>query len=63
MEWTIRSLNAATTNVQAGRAGIRDVNFPGVTAKFTKRQILSRSGAVVLAQSNLIPQAALKLLT
>jgi len=62
MEWTIRNLNTATTNVQASRAGIRDVDFAGETAKFTKRQILSQSGAAVLAQSNLIPQAAIKLL-
>ena len=62
MEWTIRNLNTATTNVQASRAGIRDVDFAGETARFTKRQILSQSGAAVLAQSNLIPQAAIKLL-
>ncbi len=62
MEWTIRNLNNATTNVQAARAQIRDVDFAGETAKFTKRQILSQSGAAVLAQSNLLPQAAIKLL-
>jgi flagellin len=62
MEWTVRNLNNATTNVQASRAGIRDVNFASETAAFTKRQILSQSGAAVLAQSNLIPQAAIKLL-
>ena len=62
MEWTVRNLNNATVNVQASRAGIRDVNFASETAAFTKRQILSQSGAAVLAQSNLIPQAAIKLL-
>lgn len=62
MEWTIKNLNNATTNVQASRAGIRDVNFASETAAFTKRQILSQSGAAVLAQANLIPQAAIKLL-
>ncbi len=62
MEWTIKNLNNATTNVQASRAGISDVNFASETAAFTKRQILSQSGAAVLAQANLIPQAAIKLL-
>ena len=62
MEWTIKNLNNATTNVQASRAGIKDVNFASETAAFTKRQILSQSGAAVLAQANLIPQAAIKLL-
>ncbi len=62
MEWTIRNLSTATTNVQASRAGIKDVNFASETAAFTKRQILSQSGAAVLAQANLIPQAAIKLL-
>ena len=62
MEWTIQNLNNATTNVKASRAGIRDVNFAEETAGFTKHQILSQSGAAVLAQANLIPQAAIKLL-
>ncbi|MCL4462113.1 MAG: flagellin [Nitrospirae bacterium] len=62
MEWTIRNLTNATTNVQASRAGIKDVNFASETAAFTKRQILSQSGAAVLAQANLVPQAAIKLL-
>ena len=32
MEWTIRNLTNATTNVQASRAGIKDVNFASLTS-------------------------------
>lgn len=62
MQWTLRNLNAATTNVQASRAGIRDANFAQETANYTKERILSQAGTAVLSQANTMPKAALNLL-
>ena len=62
MEWTIRNLNTATTNVQASRAGIRDADFSKETAGYVKQKILAQTGAAVLAQANAIPKNAINLL-
>jgi flagellin len=62
MEWTLRNLNSANTNVSASRAGIRDADFAKETAAFTKQQILAKTGEAVLAQANALPKAALNLL-
>jgi flagellin len=62
MEWTLKNLNSANTNVSASRAGIRDADFAKETAAFTKEQILSKTGEAVLAQANTLAKAALNLL-
>ena len=62
MEWTIRNLNTATTNVQASRAGIRDTDFSKESAAYVKQQILAQSGAAVLARANVAPKNVLNLL-
>lgn len=62
MQWTIRNLNTAETNVQASRAGIRDADFSKETSAYVKQQILAQSGAAVLARANQEPKNALNLL-
>ena len=62
MQWTLRNLTTAQTNVAASRAGIRDADFSKETSAYVKQRILAQSGEAVLAQANALPKGALNLL-
>ncbi len=49
-------------NLAAANSRIEDVDVATETSEFAKQQILVQSGTAMLAQANLLPQAALKLL-
>jgi len=59
----IANLTVSSENLQAANSRIRDADFGYETAVFVKNQILVQSSTAVLAQANLLPQAALTLLT
>ena len=62
LEYTISNLQAAAENFSAANSRIEDADFAWETAVYTKNQILVQAGTAVLAQANLLPQAALTLL-
>jgi flagellin len=62
LQSTINNLGIQTENFQAANSRVRDTDFADETAKLTQAQILKQAGVAVLAQSNQIPQAALRLL-
>lgn len=62
MDWTLKNIETAKTNVSASRAGIRDINFAEATAAYTKQQILARSSSAMLSQANSAPKNVLNLL-
>jgi flagellin len=62
LENTIDNLNVSIENLTAAESRIRDADFAIETANLTRAQILQQSGVAILAQANLMPQAALSLL-
>lgn len=50
------------TNLEAANSRIVDTDIASESTAFAKYQILSQSGAAMLAQANTLPQVALKLL-
>ena len=58
----IANLTVSGQNYQAAYSQVADANFAQATADFSKNQILVQSSTAVLAQANLLPQVALKLL-
>lgn len=62
LESTIANLRVASENLTAAESAIRDADFAYETALFTKNQILVQAGSAMLAQANVLPQAALQLL-
>ena len=62
LQSTVNNLGIQAENFQAANSRVRDTDFADETAKLTQSQILKQSGVAVLAQSNQIPQAALRLL-
>jgi flagellin len=63
LEYTISNLAAASENFSAANSRIEDADFAAETAIYVKNQILVQAGTAVLAQANLLPQAALTLLS
>jgi len=63
LEYAIANLAAAYENFTAANSRIEDADFAVETAIFVKNQILMQAGTAVLAQANLLPQAALTLLS
>ncbi|NUP90295.1 MAG: flagellin [Candidatus Sumerlaeia bacterium] len=62
LEATISNLQATAENLSASESRIRDADFAQETAALTRAQILQQAGVSILAQANLVPQAALSLL-
>jgi flagellin len=58
----INYLSIAKTNVAAAQSTIRDTDVAAETATVTRLQILQQAGAYALAQANIQPQIALRLL-
>lgn len=59
----LRTSSTAEVNYKAAEGRIVDADIAQETAQATKAQVLQRVGASVLAQANIQPQIALKLLT
>jgi len=49
-------------NLSAARSRITDVDVAEESANFARQQILVQSGTAMLAQANVIPQSALRLI-
>jgi flagellin len=62
LESTIANLQTTAENLSASESRIRDADFALETASLTRSQILQQAGVSILAQANLVPQAALSLL-
>jgi len=62
LESTIRSTMTRRENISAARSRIRDADIASESATFTRDQILQQAATSILAQANVAPQAALRLL-
>ncbi|MBL9078886.1 MAG: flagellin FliC [Planctomycetes bacterium] len=62
LESTIRNLAVQSENLAAAESRIRDVDIARETAQLARDQILQQAAVAVLAQANLQPQLALRLL-
>jgi flagellin len=62
LEATVDNLSTTSENLSASDSRIRDADFAGETARFTRSQILLQAGTAILAQANTLPQLALQLL-
>lgn len=62
LESTMRNLSVASENTQAAESRIRDTDMASEMVNFVRNQILTRTGAAMLAQANLKSQAVLALL-
>jgi len=62
LEFTINTLAIQEENAAAAESAIRDADIASETIAFTRNQILVSAGTSVLAQANIMPQAALALL-
>jgi flagellin len=62
LESTIANLRITSENLSAAESVIRDTDFAFETSQFTKNQILVQAGTAMVAQANVLPQAALQLL-
>jgi flagellin len=56
------SLDILRDNIAQARSRIIDVDVAEESANFAKQQILVQSGTAMLAQANVIPQSALRLI-
>lgn len=63
LDHAINNLMVSETNQAAAESLIRDVDFAHETANFTKNQILIQSGTAMLAQSNMVPQNVISLIS
>ena len=59
---TIANLNITKENLSSAESRIRDADIAQETLAFTKHQILSQSGTMMLSRATQIPQLALQLL-
>ncbi len=62
LESTITNLGVSVENLSAAESRIRDVDVASETAELTRNSILQQASISVLAQANVQPQNALKLL-
>jgi flagellin len=62
LEREISSISVLKDNISAARSRIMDVDFAEESANFAKQQILVQSGTAMLAQANILPQSALRLI-
>jgi len=63
LEFTVNTLAIQEENAAAAESSIRDADIARETIMFTRNQILVNAGLSVLAQTNVTPQNALKLLS
>jgi len=56
------SISVLRDNLAAARSRILDVDVAEESANFAKQQILVQSGTAMLAQANILPQSALRLI-
>lgn len=59
---TISNIDTYTTNLDAAKSRIIDVDVAAETSRLTRQQVLVQAGAAMLAQANQSPQVALSLL-
>ena len=59
---TSEQLTILNENLSAANSRIKDVDVAGESTQFAKYNILVQSGTTMLAQANLLPQSALRLL-
>ena len=62
LEMTIKGLDVGAENLQASESRIRDTDMAAEMVEFTKDQVLSQAGTVMLAQANQSSQNVLSLL-
>lgn len=62
LDSTISNLRVTYENLSAADSRIRDADFAYETAQFASNQILVQAASAILAQANVLPQAALQLL-
>ncbi len=62
LDSTVANLAVRSENLAAAESRIRDVDVAFETAQLTRLQILQQAAVGVLAQANVLPQAALRLL-
>lgn len=62
LESTIANLQITSENLSAADSAIRDADFAYEAAQFTRNQILVQAANAMVAQANVLPQAALQLL-
>ena len=62
LETSLSSLRVSQENLTTAESTIRDVDFAGESATFTKNNILVQASTAMLAQANQLPQNVLKLL-
>ncbi|MEW6720379.1 MAG: flagellin [Thermodesulfobacteriota bacterium] len=62
LESTISNLRVTSENLTAADSAIRDADFAYEAAQFTRNQILVQAANAMVAQANVLPQAALQLL-
>jgi flagellin len=62
LDSTVSNLRVSSENLTAANSRIKDADFAYETAQFTKNQILVQAATSILAQANVLPQNALKLL-
>jgi flagellin len=63
LEQESASLSILRDNIGAARSRILDVDVAEESANFAKQQILVQSGTAMLAQANILPQSALRLIS
>ena len=56
------TLSVLKDNVSSARSRISDVDVAVESANFARQQILVQSGTAMLAQANVLPQSALRLI-
>ena len=62
LEQVIGNLSIAYENTSAAESRIRDLDVAMETANYTRLLILQQAGIAMLAQANMLPQAALALI-
>jgi len=62
LESTIANLRVTSENLTAADSAIRDADFAYESSQFTRNQILVQAANAMVAQANVLPQAALQLL-
>ena len=58
----VQLLSVQKDNMSAARSRIADVDVAQESANFARQQILVQSGTAMLAQANVLPQSALRLI-
>jgi flagellin len=62
LETERRTISVLRDNLSAAKSRISDVDVAEESANFAKQQILVQSGTAMLAQANILPQYALRLI-